>query len=75
MSVDLMLGQAARRLGVDLWALQRLIERRLYGPVRRVGRYRVLGESELPAVEAALRAAGYLLALPEEPAPAQLARS
>jgi hypothetical protein len=59
MSKDVLLGEASRQLGYDTWQLQRLLDRKLYGPVRRCGRYRVLSESELPAVREALTAAGY----------------
>lgn len=55
----LTLGQAAKRLGVDLWQLQRGIERGLVTHYRHVGRYRVIDTTDLPAVAEELRTAGY----------------
>jgi DNA-binding transcriptional MerR regulator len=54
-----LLGEAAQRCGVQVWQVQALVSRGLIAP-RRVGRYRVISEDELPALRDALRAAGYL---------------
>jgi hypothetical protein len=56
----LTLGTIARRYGLPVWKVRRLWERGLLPPAQRVGAYRVVAESELPRVEAALRDAGYL---------------
>jgi DNA-binding transcriptional MerR regulator len=69
----LTMGAIARRYGVTQWQVRRLFERRLLPEPARVGAYRVVDESDLPAVERALREAGYLSADPREvasPAPA-----
>jgi hypothetical protein len=55
----LTLGVAADRLGVQLYRLSRLFQRGAL-PTVRVGRYRVIRESDLPRVKAACLAAGYL---------------
>ena len=54
------LGALARRYGVPVWKLRRLFERRLLPEPGRVGNYRVVQARDLPEVERALRAAGYL---------------
>lgn len=54
------LGTLARRYGCSVWQLRRIFERGLLPPAARVGAYRVVAEADLPKVEAALRAAGYL---------------
>jgi hypothetical protein len=59
-SRDLILGEVAAHYGLPTWKIQRLFERRLLPAPRRVGRFRVVSESDLPAVEVALRQAGYL---------------
>jgi hypothetical protein len=56
----LTVGAAARRLGYLTWQVRRLFERGLLPQAPRVGAYRVIAVAELPRVEAALRAAGYL---------------
>jgi DNA-binding transcriptional MerR regulator len=56
----LTIGTVARRLGCQAWQVRRLFERGLLPPAARVGLYRVVAESDLPAVEQALREAGYL---------------
>ena len=68
----LTLGQVGERCHVATWKIQRLYERGLLPPAQRVGPYRVIDEGELPAVEAALRAAGYLPRTSEGPAPAEV---
>jgi hypothetical protein len=54
------IGQVARRFGVKPWQVRRVFERGLLPAAARVGPYRVMTPEELPAVEAALIAAGYL---------------
>jgi excisionase family DNA binding protein len=56
----LTLGQAAERLGVPIWQVQRLYERKRLPAPRRLGRFRAVTEEDLPAIGQALRAAGYL---------------
>jgi hypothetical protein len=57
----LILGEVADFYGVRTWQVARLFERRLvsFTPLR-AGRYRVVTEEQLPAIETALRKAGYL---------------
>ncbi len=50
----------ARQFGVQGWQVRRLFERGLLPPAARAGGYRLIAGGELPAVEAALRRAGYL---------------
>ena len=54
------MGEVARRFGCEPWQVRRLYERRLLPPAPRVGAYRVVPLADLPRVETALRAAGYL---------------
>jgi hypothetical protein len=54
------LGAVAKLYGVRVWQVRRLYERRLLPEPGRVGAYRVVTSDELPKIEAALRAAGYL---------------
>jgi type IV secretory pathway protease TraF len=54
------LGDLSRRYGCPVWAIRRLYERGLLAEPLRVGPYRVVAEPDVAAVEAALRAAGYL---------------
>jgi hypothetical protein len=56
----LTIGTIARRLGCKAWHVRRLFERNLLPPAARVGPYRVVAEADLPAIEQALRDAGYL---------------
>lgn len=63
----LTLGAAARRLGCRVWQIRRLFERGLLPEPPRIGAFRVLPADRLPAVEQALRAAGYLPAAREVP--------
>jgi DNA-binding transcriptional MerR regulator len=56
----LTIGAVGRRLNCAAWQVRRLFERGLLPPAPRVGPYRVVAASDLPAVEQALRAAGYL---------------
>jgi DNA-binding transcriptional MerR regulator len=53
-------GALARHFGCEPWQIRRLFERGLLPPAQRVGAYRVIPASELPAVERALQTAGYL---------------
>jgi DNA-binding transcriptional MerR regulator len=54
------IGSLAIRFGVRPWQVRRLFERGLLPPAARVGTYRAAAEGDLPRVEEALRAAGYL---------------
>jgi hypothetical protein len=54
------IGKVATHFGVQTWWIRRCIERKLLHEPKRVGAYRVWVESDLPAIEAALRKAGYL---------------
>jgi hypothetical protein len=56
----LTLGQVARRCGVDLWQVQRLVDSGRLPEPPRVGKYRVFAESDVPAIRAALSKAGFL---------------
>ena len=56
----LTIGAVARRYGCFAWQVRRLFERGLLPPAARVGAYRVIAAADLPQVEVALRAAGYL---------------
>jgi DNA-binding transcriptional MerR regulator len=60
-------GEVAQHFGCREWQIRALYERRLLPPARRFGAYRVISSEDLPAVEDALRAAGYLR---DEPATA-----
>jgi DNA-binding transcriptional MerR regulator len=53
-------GDIAKRLGCQVWQIRRLYERGLLREPARAGAYRVVAESDVPAVEQALRIAGYL---------------
>ena len=56
----LTIGAVARHCGCLAWQVRRLFERGLLPPAARVGAYRVIAATDLPQVEEALRAAGYL---------------
>jgi DNA-binding transcriptional MerR regulator len=56
----LTIGAIARRYGCRAWQVRRLFERGLLPPAPRVGAYRVIAAADLPQIEEALRAAGYL---------------
>jgi hypothetical protein len=56
----LTMGVIAGRYGVKQWQVRRLFERNLLPEPMRVGAYRVIRIEDLPAVEQALRAAGYI---------------
>ena len=61
MPTVLLIGDVARRLGVQPWHIRRAIQRGyLSEPLRVGGFFRAFGEEDLPRVESALRAAGYL---------------
>jgi hypothetical protein len=55
----LTLGQLATQLRCQLWQIQRLFDRGLLPPARRVGRMRVVDEADIDAVRQALVRAGY----------------
>ena len=50
----------ARRFRLPVWMVRRIFERGLLPDPPRIGGYRVIADSDIPAVEAALRQAGYL---------------
>ena len=54
------IGQIAERFGVPTWQVRRLFQRDLLPPAKRLGVYRVFGEEDLTAIEAALDKAGYI---------------
>jgi hypothetical protein len=54
------LGDIARRHGCFVWQLRKLFERKLLPEPTRIGIYRVVAEEDLPAVEKALKDAGYI---------------
>jgi len=56
----LTIGDVARRFGLAVWQVRQLYLRNLVPPAERIGLYRVVSESDLPTIEAALRRAGYL---------------
>jgi hypothetical protein len=56
----LTLGPVGRLYGCPTWQIRRLFERGLLPPAPRIGAYRVVAVEDLPRVEQALRAAGYL---------------
>ena len=56
------LGDLARHFHRPIWMIRRLFERGFLPAAERVGGYRVVPISDIPMVEAALRAAGYLTA-------------
>ena len=56
----LTVGAVAKHFGLREWQVRRVFERGLLPEPVRVGAYRVVTEAELPAVEDALRRAGYL---------------
>jgi hypothetical protein len=60
----LTLGEAARRIGHGCrrWMVQRVFDRGLLPAPKRVGPYRIVRESDLPAIEQALRKCGYIKA-------------
>ena len=70
-SPPLTLGQVAQHFGRPTWVLQRLADKKRF-PIQRVGPYRVVPTDQLHAVEAALRAAGYLPPVAEGQAPEEV---
>jgi hypothetical protein len=54
------LGAVARRHGIPGWMVRRVYERKLLPEAARLGPWRVVYPDQLPALEAALRQAGYL---------------
>lgn len=53
-------GDLSKRFNVPVWQILQAIRRGFLDEPARVGIYRVWREEDLPSVEAALRAAGYL---------------
>jgi hypothetical protein len=53
-------GAVARHFRVPVWKVRRLFERHLLPPASRIGLQRVIPLASLPAIESALRRAGYL---------------
>ena len=53
-------GDLCRHFGVLPWQMKQTIKRGFLAEPPRVSRYRIWLEADLPRVEAALRAAGYL---------------
>ena len=58
--IPLTLGDVARRHGIPAWMVRRVFERGLLPEPARLGPWRVVYPPQLPALEDALRAAGYL---------------
>jgi hypothetical protein len=56
----LTIGQVGDRLGVQAWKIRKLITDGILPEPLRIATYRVFEEKDLPAIEKALRAAGYL---------------
>jgi hypothetical protein len=56
----LTVGEVADRFGIQGWKLSRLFRRGLLPEPMRFRQYRMLPESDLPAIRAALVKAGYL---------------
>lgn len=54
------IGEAAERIGIRQWKLGRLYERGLLPRPPKLGPYRVVRESDLPAIVEAARKVGYL---------------
>lgn len=59
------LGDLARKLRCPVWAVRRVFTRGLLPEPTRLGPYRVVAAADVPAVEAALRSAGYLPPAPK----------
>ena len=59
------IGQVARRYRLETWQVRQAIKRGFLNEPLRVGPYRVFFQDDLPGVEKALHAAGYLPA-PQE---------
>ncbi|HYT90016.1 MAG TPA: hypothetical protein VEL76_15020 [Gemmataceae bacterium] len=57
---SLTLGQVARTVGIDVWQVQRALERGFDFPTHKIGVYRCVYASDLPLVRQALERAGYL---------------
>jgi hypothetical protein len=53
-------GQPAKAVDIEYWQLTRLLSRKLAPEPRRLDRYRAFVPSDLPALKAAARQAGYL---------------
>lgn len=62
--MPLMLGDAASRIGIRTWQLQRLYARGLLDAPARCGRYRLVDEADFPAIREAAIQAGYLKVVP-----------
>jgi hypothetical protein len=63
-------GDLARHFKVEVWHVRRLFERRFLPEPTRCGMYRMFTVEQLPQIEAALIAAGYLSAKRTEKATA-----
>ena len=53
-------GDLSKHFGVPVWQIVRVVQRGFLPEPARIGSYRVWTEADLPAIEQALRAAGYL---------------
>jgi DNA-binding transcriptional MerR regulator len=60
MPLPLTIGAVAAHFGCEAWQVRRVITRGMIPEPPRVGAYRVFYPDDLPKVEVALRAAGYL---------------
>jgi hypothetical protein len=58
--IALTTGDVARHFGCQVWQVRRLFERHLLPRGPKFGAYYLIPAEDLPRVEAALRAAGYL---------------
>ena len=58
--IPLTIGTVAERFGVEAWKVRKLYQAGDLPPAHRMGCYRVVLESQLPLIESALRARGYL---------------
>jgi hypothetical protein len=67
----LSLGDISRHFDRPIWMIRRVFTRGFLPEPKRVGVYRVVRAKDLPAVEAALRRAGYLPAKETTEAKAQ----
>jgi hypothetical protein len=67
MSEVMSTSEAARRLGVGVWAVRRVYEKKLLPDAPRIGQNRLIRGDDLPHLEAALRKAGYLKTNPDRP--------
>lgn len=54
------MSEAANRLGCQCWQIKRAVSRGFLAPLRRLGTYCLVDESQLAEIRAALVRAGYL---------------